>query len=108
MLFRSVYDFLLKPVTREELEEKIEKFRRLNFKFFPGRVIEMVNSIPRQGKIKINSRHSYVLINPDQMLYCEAHDGYSYMYLTNGKKEVAGTSLSHIEQKVLKWNFFRL
>lgn len=104
----GVYDFLLKPVSREELAQKIEKYRRLNLKFFPGRVIEMVNTIPEEVKIKINSRHSYVLINPDEILYCEAHDGNTFIFMTNGKKETANSSLAQIGKKVQKWNFFRL
>ncbi len=104
----GVYDFLLKPADRDELKRIIDKYRRLNHRFFPGKVIEMVNSIPDAGKIKINSRYSSVLINPDEILYCEAHDGYSYIFLSTGKKEVAGASLSHIEEKVQRWNFYRL
>jgi two-component system LytT family response regulator len=41
-------------------------------------------------------------------LYCEADGGYTNIFLSNGKVEVSNSTLSHVEQKLQLFNFFRL
>ena len=104
----GVYDFLLKPIAFEDLKGIIGKYRRVNHSSFSGRLADMVYSIPEEVKIRINSRYSYILVNPSEIVYCRSHDGYTYIYLANGKKEVASSSLKQMELLVERWNFFRL
>ena len=104
----QIYDFLLKPVSKEELTGIIEKYKRLNKKDLPGKLMEVLGAIKEGSKIRINSRHSYILINPDEIVYCDADDGYTNLYLTTGKKEVSNTSLTQVEKKVENRNFYRL
>lgn len=104
----EVYDFLLKPVGREELYALVEKYRRLNQKGLPGRLMEILESIKEENKIRINSRHSYILVNPSEIVFCSAEEGYTNIYLANSKTEVANTSLTQIESKVKGHDFYRL
>lgn len=104
----QVYDFLLKPVSPKELNDIIEKYCRLNKKDLPGKLMSVLNSIKEDSKIRINSRYSYVLVDPAEIVYCEAEDGYTIIHLTNGKTEVANSALSLIEAMVYNRNFFRL
>lgn len=105
----QIYDFLLKPISKEDLSNLVEKYRRLNKKdFLPGKLMEVLGSIKEDTKIRINSRHSYILINPSEIVYCMAEDGYTVIHLKSGKTEVSNTSLTHIESRVSKQNFHRL
>ncbi len=104
----GVYDYLLKPVSRTELEHVIEKYRRRNERDLPRRLIEMLENIKEDTKIRINSRHSYILINPSDIVFCQTEDGYTVIYLSNGKEEVASGPLAQIESMVENWNFYRL
>ena len=104
----GVYDFLLKPVSKEDFINLIEKHRRIKKKGLPQRLMEVLNSIKEENKIKINSRHSYILIRPDEIVYCHSEEGYTNIYLNNGKTEVANTSLTLIEAKVKQHGFYKL
>lgn len=104
----GVYDFLLKPVDRDELKAVVEKYRKLNHQLFQGKVADMVSSFPEEIKIRINSRHSYILVNPSEIVYCQTYGGYTYIYLSNGKMETSSSTLSQLEPMVDRWNFFRL
>jgi two-component system LytT family response regulator len=104
----GVYDFLLKPVLKEDLQQVVEKYQRLNYRFFPGRIFEMVNKLPEESKIRINSQHSYILVNPCEIVYCQSLDGSTIIYLDNGKKAVANSNLTQLEEMVKKCNFYRL
>ena len=89
----QVYDFLLKPVEQENLIAIVEKYKRLNKKDLPGKLMEVLDSIKESSKIRINSRHTYVLINPDEIVYCDAEDGYTNLYLITGNYYRLGRSL---------------
>lgn len=104
----GVYDFLHKPVIKSDLIEIVEKYRTENRKLFHGKLVDIVNSIPEEVKIKINSKHSYILVNPMDIVYCQSFEGYINIHLANGKKELASVNLSQMEEMVERWNFYRL
>jgi two-component system LytT family response regulator len=104
----GVYDFLLKPVDREDLKELILKYQTQNYKDLSSKMTQVLSSIKEDTKIRINSRHSYILVKPTEILYCEADGGYTNIFLSNGKVEVSNSTLSHVEQKLQLFNFFRL
>lgn len=104
----GVYDFLHKPVFVEDLKQVVEKYQRANHKLFQGKIVDMVNSIPEELKIKINSQRSYILVSPMNIVYCQSNDGIISLYLANGKKELASITLSQMEIMVERWDFYRL
>ena len=104
----EVFDFILKPIDQNELKKVIEKYQRLDKKDLPAKLMEVLNSIKEESKIRINSNHSYILINPTEIVYCEANEGHTNIYLTNGKTEISNSSLSQIENKIKNFNFYRL
>lgn len=104
----QIFDVLMKPVGSNDLNNVIEKFKRLNIKDLPGKLMEVLDSIKEERKIRINSQHSYILISPSEIVYCESEDGYTIVHLRSGKKEVANTSLTQIELKVEGQKFYRL
>lgn len=104
----SVYDFLLKPVEQEDLQQLIQKYQKQDNKDLSAKLGEVLGTIKEETKIRINSRHSYILVEPSEVIYCEAEGGYTNIFLSNGKVEVSNTTLLQVEQKLLVYNFFRL
>lgn len=104
----GVYDFLLKPVEREDLQNLVVKYQQQNIKDLSVKLGEVLSSIKEETKIRINSRHNYILVNPSDIIYCEADGGYTNIFLSNGKVEISNSTLSQVEQKLISHNFFRL
>lgn len=104
----QVCDFLLKPVMFDDLKKIVEKYYRLNKKDLPGKLMDVLHSIKEDKKIRINSRYSYILINPSEIVYCMAEGGYIILHLITGKQEVSNSSLTEIAGKLEGQNFYRL
>lgn len=104
----EVYDFLLKPVDKEELKLVIEKHKRIKRRGLSVRLMEVLQSINEEPKVRINSKHSFILINPADIVYCEANENNTAIYLTNGKTETVDTSLSGIKPNLSPFDFFPL
>lgn len=104
----GVYDFLLKPVDKTELFRIIEKHQRLKRGYLPNKLMQVLQTVKEERRIRINSRHSYFLVNPDDIVYCKSDEGYASIQLANGKKEISNSSLTQIETMVQHCNFYRL
>lgn len=104
----EVYDFLLKPIDKKDLQKIVSKYQRLNKKDLAGKLMEILQSIKEESKIQINSKHSYVLVTPSEIVYCISDNGTITIYLNNGKTEVSNATLTQIESKVKAHNFYRL
>ena len=104
----DVFDYLLKPINKVELYNIIDRFR-LNIITNPqGKLKQVLKGLDDGVKIKFNSRNSYVIVEPKDIVYCQADGSYTDIYLSNGKKELANTYLAKVEEVLMKFNFVRI
>ncbi len=104
----QIYDFIVKPVNVAVLENTIEKYRRLNRSYLPGKLMDVLSSIKEEHKIRLNSRHSYILITPSEIVFCKSEDGGTSIQLTSGKTEFSNISLTQLQSILEGQNFYRL
>lgn len=105
----SVFDYILKPVHQEELDSAIERFR------LRGRTVQeqdlnlLVEALRGNGpsKIKLNTRSGYVLIDPSEVVYCQADGNYTRILQTRGNSEIITQNLGAIEEIFEGRSFFR-
>lgn len=113
----EAFDFLLKPVDIDELKETLERFAaRLestdhatkNSSPHSHKDTESLHiSIPIQ-RIKFSNRNGYVLINPADILYCEADGAYTDVYLKDGRRLTDSNYLSAVENRLPQGHFVRI
>lgn len=105
----SVFDYILKPVHQDELEQAIERFRRQEKKGREQDIRKLVDALHDQGptRIKLNTRSGYVLIDPSEVVYCEADGNYTHLQLSRGNTELITQNLGAIEKILNGSAFFR-
>ena len=59
------------------------------------------------SRIKLNTRSGYVLIDPSEVVYCQADGNYTHIHLTRGSSEVITQNLGTIEEMLKNSTFFR-
>lgn len=105
----AAFDYLLKPVDPNELEKALIRFRTHQEKDDLRRKIDMLlNAIPGFKKIMLHTRKGHILINPNDILYCEADANYCDVYLTNKQKVVVSRNLGDFSQQLPTGQFFRI
>lgn len=105
----SVFDYILKPIHRAELLEAIERFRsspRTGSLPDLGQILAALKE-SGPGKIKLNTRTGYILINPQDVLFCQADGNYTHLQLVNGNREITTQNLGSIEELLKGGSFFR-
>ncbi len=105
----SVFDYILKPVHQEELDNAIERFRKKGRKAHEQNLQELLavlkgNDPPR---LKLNTRSGYILIDPSEVVYCKADGNYTHIHLSRGSIEIITQNLGTIEEMLNGNTFFR-
>lgn len=104
----DVFDYLLKPVSKVELFNIIDRFRLKIITNPETKLKDVLKGLDDGVKIKFNSRNSYIIVEPKDIVYCQADGSYTDIYLSNGKKELASTYLAKVEEVLLRFNFTRI
>ena len=91
-------DYLLKPYSKDRLNEAVEKVvERFNKEGTESDVAEKVSSFPREEyleRVVVKDRHKIHIIPVDQIRYIESMDDYVMIYTHDGR---------HMKQKTMKY-----
>jgi two-component system LytT family response regulator len=106
----AAFDYLLKPVKKEELFAAIERYSE-HMVEARGSDYELLMSLLnefRPERIRLNTRTGYFFIDPTDIIFIEASGNYSLIKLTSGKTETSSLSLGNLENVVHNNSFVRI
>jgi two-component system, LytTR family, response regulator len=105
---QSAVDFLLKPVSLNELKDAIE---RLKLKLKEKQKSERPSSIKLNAqfdKIPVPSMRGLMFLPVKEILYLSSEGNYTNIYLENKQKIVSSKNLGEYETLLEALNFFRI
>jgi len=100
----GAFDFLLKPVDIDELREMAERLLNKSDR-------QLNKQEPQHGqvdRVRFNTRSGFKLVDPADILYCEADGAYTIVHLKDGSEITESTYLSVVEKKLPNGNFIRI
>jgi two-component system LytT family response regulator len=107
-LKQHAYDYLLKPVDRQQLNACVQSFleysnknNRLSGKKMPG------DSLRNLSRIRINTRNGILFINPGTVLYFKADGNYTTV-CTGEKSFLCTMNIGKIEELLPAHGFIRI
>jgi len=105
----SVFDYIMKPVRQEELNAAIHRFRASRKKIRKQDLSQLIETLRESapGKVKLNTRSGYILINPQEVVYCQADGNYTHIQLISGAQEITTQNLGAIEELLKGSSYFR-
>lgn len=95
----GAFDYLLKPVDPEELLKVISRFRQKKSSLLRSAVPD---------KIRFNIKGGFILVNPDEILYCLADANYTDVVLTSETKYTLSQNIGTVEAILDKTFFYRI
>ncbi len=103
------FDYILKPVDPSEIYDSINRWQKLRMQKFSRSNHQSLNNISdAYEKLRFNNMNGFILVKPDDILYCEAKGNYTLLNLISDKKEMISQNLGTLEEKLSKYKFFRL
>lgn len=105
----SVFDYIMKPVRQEELNSAILRYRDSRRKIRRQDLSQLIETLRESapGKVKLNTRSGYILINPQEVVYCQADGNYTHIQLVSGVQEITTQNLGTIEDLLKGSSYFR-
>jgi two-component system LytT family response regulator len=106
----SALDYLLKPISLEELGLALEKAENQVVQDLQLQVSELYrNMLPKiKKRIVLRTAEKLHLIPVDEIVRCEAERNYSMFFLKDGKKIIVSSPMKDFEDILSEQGFFRL
>lgn len=109
----SALDYLLKPVAPLELKEAVAKaiFQIKEKKLtddLKNLIRNLQNPRSRKNKINISTQKGIELVEIDDLIRCEAVNGFTIMHLNTRKEIVSSKDLKFYQEILEEYDFFRV
>jgi two-component system LytT family response regulator len=105
----SAFDYLLKPVDPVQLESAVRKYQdQMNNRMLSSHIESMVKNLEEDGRIKVNTRTGFIVIDTRRLLYCQAEGNYTRIRLEGNREELVSTNLGTFIDKLKGQPFFRI
>lgn len=104
----EVFNYILKPLSKEILENLIDKVKLIRQNNTQDRFDEIIENSIEEKQLLLQTSKGYVLIYPDEVLYCKADGIISEIYFTNNRVEIFYSTLSKLDQILTPFNFKRV
>ena len=106
----SALDYLLKPIDPIELVSAIKKVQEQRHLPLAEQFQMLLKQVHGKNssfnKIAVPTSEGFELLPADQVVYCEADDNYTHLFLKNKSKIVACRTLKEMEEQLIDFNFF--
>jgi len=110
-LRESAYDFLTKPIDKDELKESILRFLKNKSKETINNnenYISLLNKLSEGEKVKFNTRSGFILIDPEEIVFLKAEGNYCNLRLSTGRNEFLALNLGKVERLLNQASFVRI
>lgn len=105
-------DYLLKPVSSEDLQEAIERLDKKEPKLQKNMIDEIYNKIKSPNsiftKIAVPVEHGYQMVKIEDIVYCEADSNYAHIILMDGTKLIISKTLKYLDNLLRSHGFYRI
>lgn len=116
---RNGVDYLLKPVETDELKASIDKCRKIiqaGSQPLPeelssariNKLLSMLSGKKESGKIALPTLEGFMIVQVDDILYCESENAYTRFYFTDKKCITVSKVLKDAEALLEEKDFFRV
>ena len=103
----SALDYIMKPVTLEDLSTAIERFTR-KIEHFNTDNSRFSHSVSLIHRLPLPTSDGFVFINTDDIIHARAEGAYAVFTFRNGKDIMVSRPLGDFEDRLISRNFFRI
>lgn len=101
--------YILKPVSIDELIKAVDYVVNIKKKEQAlENTVLTTNTAEKQGKITLPVQDGFEVIAAEEILYCQADDNYTQIFLKDGKKKLISKTLKYFETALTDFGFARI
>jgi two-component system LytT family response regulator len=104
----GIFKYLLKPIRNDELSKIINTVLETKQSYTQSRIDRLIESTPEEARLRLQTTKGYLMINPDELIFCKADGFYTELYLTRDRIELSSQFLMRFEEILSQFNFLRV
>ncbi len=104
----AAFDFILKPVDPDELFKAVTRFKNLKEKESLKTKLEKLNACLLPSHLKFSTLKGFIMIDPEEIIYCQSDGNYTDLFLTNGRRELITVQIGQIAPQLNEKLFVRI
>ncbi|HAH23259.1 MAG TPA: hypothetical protein DCL77_05805 [Prolixibacteraceae bacterium] len=104
----EVYDYLLKPLRKTEVNKLLEKAQIKKRTNSLARINEIIEKKQPDTILRFNTIKGFIITTPEEILYCKADGSFTELHFTNKNMELTFLYLSQIDEILNPYNFIRV
>lgn len=94
----NAFDYLLKPIDLEDLENSIRKFRENEILTSSDQVAQLAKfNVGQMNKLALSTQKGLSFIKVEEIMYFSASGTYTYVFMDSGEKHLVSKPLSVFE-----------
>lgn len=104
----GIFKYLLKPIIKEELGKIINSVHQTKQTHSQSRINQIIKKTPEEARLRLQTPKGYLMLNPDELIFCKAAGFFTELYLTKGRVELSSQFISKFEEMLGQFNFLRV
>ncbi len=104
----EVFNFLLKPFELNEIEKFVTKFHALKKQKSKEIIGQIIEKTTEESRIRMQTSRGFLLINPEEIIYCKAESAFTEVHFTNDRVELSFLFLSKVEEILKPYTFMKV
>ncbi|MEX0982722.1 MAG: LytTR family DNA-binding domain-containing protein [Bacteroidales bacterium] len=105
----SAFDYLLKPVKKQELIQSLEILSKQVKSFsLEDRFSQLIYQLSDRKKIKFRNRNGFIMIHPDEIIFCRADSNYTILQFDDGRSYTVSMNFGAVEEVLPELCFSRI
>lgn len=104
----GIYNYILKPIKNQELSDIIRSAVNTKQASIQNRFDKAISSSFSETKLRFLSANGYVIIDPEEVLFCKASGYHTELYMINKRMEFGHQQLIKFEESLTPFGFLRI
>lgn len=104
----GIFNYLIKPVSKPDIEKLIDKVKITKEANSGPGIDQIIDQFPEAKRIKLQITKGFLMINPEEVIYCKADGVYTELILTNNRTELSYLFMSKAEEIFKPFDFMRI
>lgn len=104
----GVYNYLLKPVSEDDIEKIISKVQLVKHTNQGIRIRQIIDSTHEEKRLRLQTIRGFIILDPEEILYCKADGFYTEIFLTGNRNELSYLFISKLDEILRQFDFVRV
>ena len=104
----GIFNYLIKPADPKEIKKIIDKIHSVKKSSLQEKIYQIIEKPNEETRLRFQTTRGYLLINPEEILFCKSEGIYTELHLINNRVELCYLFLSKLDETLKPYDFMKI